>query len=71
MPIELSEPIAPGLAAIGLFCLFLPWVSRENARVRVALVGFTLILTWRYLFWRLTETVPEIGLSARESACLR
>ena len=64
MPIELSDPIAPGLAAIGLLCLFLPWVSRENTRARVALVGFTLIVTWRYLFWRLTETVPEIGLSA-------
>src|SRR3984893_11477501 len=64
MPIELSDPIAPGLAAIGLLSLFLPWVSRENARARVALVGFTLIVTWRYLFWRLTETVPEIGLSA-------
>jgi cellulose synthase (UDP-forming) len=64
MPIDLPESIAPGLVVIGLFCLLLPWVGRDNAWVRVALVGFTLILTWRYLFWRLTETVPEIGWSA-------
>lgn len=49
MPIEWSEVAAPGLVVIGLFCLVLPWVSRENAWVRVTLVGLAMILTWRYL----------------------
>jgi cellulose synthase (UDP-forming) len=64
MLFELPEPIAPSLVAVGFFVLILPWLSRENALARVALVAVTLILTWRYLFWRVTETIPEFGLSA-------
>jgi cellulose synthase (UDP-forming) len=64
MPIELPEPLVPALVAIGFFCLFLPWLSRDNALARAALIGVTLILTWRYLFWRATETIPEFGLTA-------
>jgi cellulose synthase (UDP-forming) len=64
MPVDLLEPIVPALAAVGFFCLLLPWLSRENAWARAALVAFTLILMWRYLLWRATATIPEFGLSA-------
>jgi cellulose synthase/poly-beta-1,6-N-acetylglucosamine synthase-like glycosyltransferase len=63
MPTDTLEPILPALIVVGFFCLILPWLSRENALARAALVAVSLILTWRYLFWRVTETVPEFGLS--------
>jgi cellulose synthase (UDP-forming) len=59
-----SEPIAPALVAVGLLCLFLPWADRENRWVRAALVAVSLILTWYYLLWRITQTLPQFGLSA-------
>jgi cellulose synthase (UDP-forming) len=53
------ESIAPALIATGLLCLFLPWANRENSLVRAALVGFSLLMTWNYLFWRITQTLPQ------------
>jgi cellulose synthase (UDP-forming) len=64
MPFDLPEPIAPAMIAFGFFILVLPWLRRESALARAALIGITLILTWRYLFWRVTETIPEFGPSA-------
>jgi cellulose synthase (UDP-forming) len=56
-----SESIAPALIATGLLCLFLPWADRDNARVRAALVVVSLIMTWNYLLWRITQTLPQSG----------
>jgi len=59
-----SEAIDPALIAVVFLCLFLPWADRENRWVRAVLVAVTLILTWRYLLWRITETLPQFGFSA-------
>src|SRR5437764_13807224 len=59
-----SESIAPALIAAGFLCLFLPWANRENPWVRGTLVAISLILTWHYLLWRITQTLPPFGLSA-------
>jgi cellulose synthase (UDP-forming) len=59
-----SEPIAPALMAAGVLCLFLPWANRENPWVRGTLVAISLILTWHYLLWRITQTLPQFGMSA-------
>jgi cellulose synthase (UDP-forming) len=56
-----SEPIAPALMATGLLCLFLPWANRENPWVRGGLIASSLILMWNYLFWRITQTLPQFG----------
>jgi cellulose synthase (UDP-forming) len=56
-----SESITPALIATGLLCLFLPWADRENHRVRAALVAVSLALTWNYLLWRITQTLPLHG----------
>jgi cellulose synthase (UDP-forming) len=57
------EPIAPALMATGFLCLFLPWANRENPWVRGTLVAVSLLMTWNYLFWRLTQTLPPFGIS--------
>jgi cellulose synthase (UDP-forming) len=58
-----SEQIAPALMAAGLLSLFLPWASRENPWVRGTLVAISLILTWNYLLWRITQTLPPFGFT--------
>jgi cellulose synthase (UDP-forming) len=63
MPSGWSDPLAPALMAAGFLCLFLPWANRENPWVRGTLVAISLILTWRYLLWRITA-LPQFGMSA-------
>jgi cellulose synthase (UDP-forming) len=58
-----SQAIAPALMVTGFLCVVLPWADRENPWVRAGLVAVTLILMWRYLLWRVTETLPPFGLS--------
>ncbi|SCY80934.1 cellulose synthase (UDP-forming) [Microvirga guangxiensis] len=49
-----------GLAVvIGLALLLLPLASPKNAWVRILLLGLTAFLGWRYMLWRITETVPS------------
>ena len=57
------EPLAPAAIATGLLCLVLPWANRETPGVRAALVAICLILTWNYLLWRITETLPVFGFT--------
>src|SRR6202166_1604176 len=64
MPSGWSDPLAPALMAAGFLCLFLPWANRENPWVRGTLVAISLILTWHYLLWRTTQTLPQFGMSA-------
>jgi cellulose synthase (UDP-forming) len=58
------ESIAPALIAAGFLFLFLPWANRENPWIRGALIAVCLVLTWNYLFWRITQTLPQFGFSA-------
>jgi cellulose synthase (UDP-forming) len=58
-----SESIAPALIATGLLCLFLPWANRESSWVRATFVAVSLMMTWNYLLWRITQTLPESTFS--------
>jgi cellulose synthase/poly-beta-1,6-N-acetylglucosamine synthase-like glycosyltransferase len=58
------ESVTSGLAAAGLLLLLLPWAQREDPRIRAALVAIALIVTWNYLLWRITETLPPARFSA-------
>lgn len=58
-----SESIAPAVIATGLLCVFLPWADRENPWARAALIAVSLSLTWNYLIWRTTQTLPQYGSS--------
>lgn len=51
--------IVLGLCAIGL----LPWLDRKNTIVRTVVIAICLALAWRYMVWRITETLPPPGLS--------
>jgi cellulose synthase (UDP-forming) len=58
-----SEPIAPALMVAGFLSLSLPWANRENPWVRGTLVAISLTLTWNYLLWRITQTLPPFGFT--------
>jgi cellulose synthase (UDP-forming) len=48
-----------GLAVvIGLAFLLLPLAAPKNALLRILLLVLTAVLGWRYMIWRITETVP-------------
>lgn len=49
-----------GLAVvIGLALLLLPLATPKSAPIRILLLGLTALLGWRYMIWRITETVPS------------
>jgi cellulose synthase (UDP-forming) len=57
----LIDAISPGLVALGLCLAFLPWLDRASGAGRVIMVGVAIVLTLRYLAWRLTCTLPPAG----------
>ena len=58
------EVLSPGLAlGAGLLAL-LPWLRRESTLARSLFVAVSLFLMWRYIHWRLTESLPPVGLTA-------
>ncbi len=64
MLIGVPDSLAPTLATAGFLFLLLPWTRPDNPIVRPILIGLSLLLTWRYLIWRLTDTLPVFGFSA-------
>lgn len=57
----LSDVLLPGLTIGGILLLVLPSISRENAVARVVVIGLGVWLMWRYLLWRIGETLPPPG----------
>jgi cellulose synthase (UDP-forming) len=54
-----------GLAAVlGLALLLLPHATTKDTWIRILLLGLTAFLGWRYMVWRVTETVPAGSFTA-------
>ncbi|MEP6564903.1 MAG: glycosyltransferase [Mesorhizobium sp.] len=53
------EGVLPGLLVAGGLMAVMPWLNRES-RWRVLPVAVVLLLTVRYLFWRVTQTIPTL-----------
>jgi len=54
----LGEAMTPGLIAAALLLLIIPWIG-PNSRWRPLPIVVVLLLTVRYLYWRVTETIPS------------
>lgn len=50
----LLPSIVLGLLAVGI----LPWLNRNNTRARTIAIGVCIFLAWRYMLWRITDTLP-------------
>ncbi len=60
---DYGAAFAPTLVIIGLAIAVLPLLDRRSPVVRVVLLGATVLLAWRYMAWRLTETIPPPGFN--------
>ncbi|WP_207458965.1 glycosyltransferase [Azospirillum sp. SYSU D00513] len=65
-PFEAS--FAPGLLVCGAALAILPFCDREDSRVRTVMFGICILLCWRYMVWRFTESIPPLALDA-ETLC--
>jgi hypothetical protein len=52
------EGATPGFLVAATLLAFMPWVSKER-RWRILPIAFVLALTARYLYWRVTSTIPS------------
>jgi cellulose synthase (UDP-forming) len=57
------EAFLPGLAIVFLAIAVLPWLSRKNNWARTGVIALCLFVSWRYMFWRVGETLPPPGLT--------
>jgi len=54
------DTLLPGVIVALLASCLLPWLDRANASARTAAVAVCIALSWRYMAWRLTSTIPPI-----------
>ena len=59
---DYGAALAPTLLLLGLALAVLPLLDRRSPWVRVVLLGITVLLAWRYMAWRMVETIPPLGL---------
>lgn len=57
--------LAPALFVLGALCLLLPFAPPSHPAFRAALLFACIALSWRYMAWRLSETVPPLALNAQ------
>ncbi len=58
---DYSAALAPTLLIVGLALAVLPLLDKRSAVVRVLLLGLTVVMAWRYMAWRVSETIPPPG----------
>jgi cellulose synthase/poly-beta-1,6-N-acetylglucosamine synthase-like glycosyltransferase len=62
-PIGYWEAFAVGLLPVAAAIAILPWLDRKNVVTRAILIGLCVFLAWRYMLWRITDTLPPVGLT--------
>jgi cellulose synthase (UDP-forming) len=60
---DYAAVLAPTLLLFGLALIVLPLLDQRGPVVRAALLGLTIVLAWRYMAWRMAETIPPLGLN--------
>ena len=59
---DLLGPFGLTLALCGCALIGLPFLDPKDNRTRTALLAICIVLTWRYIFWRFTDTLPPLAL---------
>ncbi len=55
------DTVLPSIVLIFVAVAVLPWLDRNNTIARSIAVAVCVFLGWRYMFWRITETLPPIS----------
>ncbi|MFD0986604.1 glycosyltransferase family 2 protein [Methyloligella solikamskensis] len=58
------EALVPGLLVLLASLAILPWLNRKSDIARSVVIFICLAITWRYMIWRITQTLPPVGLTA-------
>jgi cellulose synthase (UDP-forming) len=58
------EALSPGLVALGLCLVIIPWLRRDSTVARSFLAAVSVLLLLHYWWWRVTETIPPMAWSA-------
>lgn len=53
-----------GIVVAALVLAALPWLKRESSLARTLVIAVSIGLGWRYMLWRITDTLPEPSLTA-------
>ena len=53
------DAVLPALVIGLLATAILPWINRNNTVVRSATIVVGLVLGWRYMSWRISDTIPS------------
>jgi cellulose synthase (UDP-forming) len=53
------DAFLPSLVILLVAIAVLPWVNRNNTIVRTSAIVICLMLAWRYMLWRIFETIPS------------
>jgi cellulose synthase (UDP-forming) len=59
----ISDSVWPGILGIGACLTTLPWLRREDRITRVCINLCLIAILWRYMYWRLTATLPPEGMT--------
>ena len=54
------DAFLPGVVIAALAIAVLPWVDRNSSVARFCALGICVALSWRYILWRLFDTVPPL-----------
>ena len=54
------DAFLPSVVIIALGIAIMPWVNRDNPWVRASALGICVFLSWRYMLWRIFNTIPPI-----------
>lgn len=57
------ETLLPGLIVVFLATAILPWLDRNDPWARTGVIFGCVFLSWRYLLWRIGDTLPPAGLT--------
>jgi len=55
------DAFLPSIVIAALGIAILPWVDRNNPWVRASALGICVVLSWRYMLWRVFYTIPPIN----------
>jgi len=61
---EALQATLPGVAMAALAVALMPWLDHQNNRIRTVVVAISLAATWRYVWWRWSDTIPPFAWSA-------
>lgn len=59
----LYDALLPGIVIAGVLWLALPHIKRDHPVARIGILALSAFLMWRYMSWRITETLPPMGFT--------